>query len=146
MNNSKVSDVLYYLLLILLLCISSFLVLFYETSAYENMNNINDTYDDNHLISSYLSNKMRSGKLCKCEDNKLVIENDELVTYIYINESNLYELTTLKGYSVDFNSGEKIFALDDFNVTNKEEKIFINYRVGDKNNEVVYSLRGGSYE
>ena len=146
MKNSKVSDILYYLLLILLLCISSFLVLFYEASAYEKMNNVNETYDNCHLVSSYLSNKMRSGKNCKSEDNKLIIENDDLVTYIYLYDNNLYELTTLKNMDINLSSGEKIFRVDKFNTSNNDGKIIVNYTVDDKDSEVVYALRSGKHE
>lgn len=146
MKNSKVSDILYYLLLILLLCISSFLVLFYEASAYENMNNVNETYDNCHLVSSYLGNKMRSGKNCMSEDNKLIIENDDLVTYIYLYDNNLYELTTLKNMDINLSSGEKIFRVDKFNTSSNEGKIIVNYTVDDKDSEVVYALRSGKHE
>ena len=146
MNNTRVADVLHYLSLILILTVCSFLVLFYEISAYSNVNDKNEAYDSTHLPLLYLQNKMRSANEVSCENNVLIITNGKLDTLIYLYDGNLLELTTLKDAEIDHKAGEKIFEMDSFEVKENEDKIYISYSVKGKEKETTFSLRSDKHE
>ena len=146
MRNTKFSNVILFLSLVLVLVVCSFLILYYEVSAYQKVNNDNERIDNAHFPAMYLSNKMRSAKGIEVEDNKLIIENDKTETVIYLYKDNLLELTTLKGYEIDEAAGEKLFSMDEFNVEKDNDMIQISYTVSDVNSNVVYKLRGEGNE
>lgn len=146
MKNSKASNIVLFLSLVLVLVVCSFLVLFYEISSYQKIDSQNESVDNAHYPGMYLSNKMRGASGLRVEDNKLIIENEKTETFIYLYNGNLLELTTLKNYDIDESAGEKLFAMDDFNIIENNNLININYTVEGKQSNVVFKVRGDLYE
>ena len=146
MKNTRNSDILFSLLLILVLAVCSFLLLFYSVNSYEKVNSGNEITDECHLPYMYLMNKLRSSSDIECKDSEIIITNENKETHIYLYEDGLYELTTLTGLDIDKNAGEKIFDMESFEVSNSDGKINITYVVNGTGKDLTYRIRGGSHE
>lgn len=146
MKNTKSADSLFSLTLILILAICSFLMLFYEASAYQKINDVNSEIDNTHLPYIYILNKLRSGNDIKCVDNEIIINRDKEEIHIYKYNDYLYELTTLSGADIDKAAGEKLFEIDDFKADILNEKVSISYEVSGTRKNLFYSLRGQNNE
>lgn len=126
-NNS--TTIIFSLVLTMILLVSTFLILTYQTNSFSNITKEIETANDVHIPYAYLANRLRNGKDIDVHENALKVSDDVSDTYIYFYEDCLCELTVLKGYEPDFRAGEKLFEMDKFSVILENEMIKINYAV-----------------
>ncbi|MDO4198728.1 MAG: DUF4860 domain-containing protein [Erysipelotrichaceae bacterium] len=138
---------LFSMLLLLVLTVSVFMILLYEVNVYKNITSVNDVSDNDHIPYAYLVQRLRRAKTIGVNDDVLEIHEENSVTYIYLYEGYLRELTTLEGYQFDKTYGDKLFELNGFNVSNDDKTVKLEYTSVEGNTKnLTYSYRGGQYE
>lgn len=137
---------LFSMILLLVITVASFMVVLYQVNAFQIMEKENEKTNLEHLPYSYLSQRLRRATRIEVEDNTLIIVEGDMVSYIYLNEDNMMELTTLSSLSFDKSLGEKLFDMNDFNIDLKDKGMIIEYRVGDTCKVIEYAFRGTQHE
>lgn len=67
--------------------------------------------------SSYLREKIRRAKDVWLDEDVLVLQEDDMITYIYVHEGNLMELDALQDLPFDKKAGEAILPMDDMKIS-----------------------------
>ena len=132
----------YETLLFLLLSIVLVSSLLFEVKTYETIKSSFDKTRAVHLPHAYISQKLRGSKYIDTDNNVLVLNNEDSITYIYFYDGYLCELTTLEGYRFNLKSGEKLFEADYLNVKTDNGVLVMEYSVKGKSKNIYYSLPG----
>ena len=141
MKNSRSVHIFFSLSLMLVLVVSGFLVLLFEINGYRSMNSRNDSVSQEHMPFAYMLGKCRQAETVGTEDNKLMVYNGDMVTYIYFYEESLRELSTLSDHTFDPEEGTKLFSVDAFRVSEENSILYASYEINGKEKTMVWHLR-----
>ena len=112
------------LLLILIFVIGSFFIISSEIQGYQNIHESILQQEDLTIPLSYIHTKLKENENQQMIQVKtinqhpcLIIQNQKTITYIYYQDGYLQEIYADSQYTPLFSQGEKLFAIDDFQIS-----------------------------
>ena len=127
------------MLLFLLFTVCMLLIIAAAAGSY---NRISTNRDKGFGISTslhYIGNKIKSAESVEIINNGkgLILRNGDIADVIYFQENGLYENSVLNSDTLNYEDGEKIFTLDEFEIVEQEGLYKVSVKSGSEKNFVL---------
>lgn len=111
--------------------------LLFDLNVYSKLNNSKNISEDLHLPYSYVLTKLRNSNDVIVEDNRIYLNDEGVKTCIYFYDGYLWEISYYDGFKFKETDGERICQADEFEVSEIDKKIVMEYSFKGINKKLV---------